>query len=161
MCPNCESILGPNPRPHSESKCPLKKASFCSICGKGKHVNSECTLASKLSNSAKTIQSVKVSNSPNLYIISGTKKSYSSYKDLHGLSSEEIKRIKEHLSERGFIIALPSTLPHFFIPNNNDAYKEYLKKYDLREYASVNLNRGAVRNHLEERGYILTHQDKK
>jgi len=160
-CKYCTKILGPYCIPHEEISCPLKKASFCSICGKGKHVNSECMLAPRISKSKKSIDYEQVIYTEKAYMISETKQSYKGYKELHGITNDNDKCVKKHLLERGFTPVHPCKLPPFFIPNNNDAYKEYLKKYDLHEYASVNLNRGTVTNHLEERGYILKHQDKK
>jgi len=120
------------------------------------HVNSECTLAPKLSKSTKSIDSVQIINTQKTYMMADSKNSYKGYKELHGITTEgDYKYVKKHLSERGLILAHPSTLPHMHVPNTNDAYKEYLKKYELPIYAQLKLNRGVVKNHLLERGYIL------
>ena len=79
---------------------------------------------------------------------------------MHGLTSDtNHTTVQKHLLDRGFTLKIPSTLPPKYIPNTNIAYKEYLNNNNLTAYPSLKLNRGTVREHLLELGFMLT--DKK
>jgi hypothetical protein len=42
MCKLCQDILGDLALPHDESKCPLQKSYYCSICAKYGHLTDKC-----------------------------------------------------------------------------------------------------------------------
>lgn len=113
MCRICEPILGPNCRVHTEEKCPLKKASFCSICGPNTHFNGDCPL--KLAArpfSHKPIPSSKVIKKEKIYIMPNKNSSYMEYLRFHEIVFDTVFHenrlaVEKHLASRGYILKNP------------------------------------------------------
>lgn len=116
MCTNCESILGPNPRPHSEDKCPLKKASFCSICGPNTHFLANCPRKfATIPYKQEAIPSVKPVIGKRVYCMPNTNDSYMEYLRFHSILFESSihnnrKAVEKHLTNRNYILENPPCL---------------------------------------------------
>lgn len=114
MCPYCLAILGPYCRPHEEVKCPLKKASYCSTCGKGKHSQSECP--QKVSITLNYIPSIKPVYDTIEFLITHNDIGYMRYLEMVEYKLSEISAdsidsnreiVREHLLTRGYTLVNP------------------------------------------------------
>jgi len=114
MCNTCYKILGPHCKPHEESACPLRKAMYCSICGKGKHFTNDCPLRSN-ANDTKVITSVKC-EAKNTYSLQHKIDVYIDYLRANNQefgSTLLLNRnlVERHLLTRGYILVNPYKTP--------------------------------------------------
>ena len=110
MCIICNKILGPNCKPHEELACPLKKAMYCSNCGKGKHFTKECPLRSS-ANKSLDIPSIKP-QAQRTYQLANKMDVYLEYLRANGqdfgLTLVKNRELTEkHLKTRGYVLVNP------------------------------------------------------
>ena len=111
MCPYCLPILGPYCKHHEESECPLKKAAYCSTCGKGKHSQVDCP--EKVLRRLDAIpNSIRKPFTTKLYVLANNNDAYMAY--LQNVSIEPSVILEEnrllvakHLRTRGYVLVNP------------------------------------------------------
>lgn len=110
MCVVCAKILGPHCKPHEESACPLKKAMYCSSCGKGKHFTKDCPRRSS-ANKTPEIPSIKP-QAQHTYQLSNKIDVYIEYLRANnqefGLTlTKNRELVQKHLQTRGYVLVNP------------------------------------------------------
>ena len=110
MCPICQPILGPNCRHHEIVNCPLRKAMYCSSCGKGKHFTVDCPR--KLKSLKKMyIPSLKP-DAINSYMLPHKNNIYIEYLRLRDQKfdipiARNRQLVEEHLKGHGYVLVNP------------------------------------------------------
>jgi len=111
MCKYCLPILGQYCKSHTEDACPLKKAMYCSLCGKGKHSTTECSLKPTISQK-KVIPSEKIVYTEKIYYMAHTNAGYIEYLQKHSIDfSSSIDGnhilVAKSLLESGYVLQNP------------------------------------------------------
>lgn len=154
MCRYCLSILGPHCKPHEESNCPLKKATYCSTCGKGSHMQINCP--KKLLHRLDAIPNSEINPpSAKLYILPNTNDAYMTY--LQNVSiepsvvlEENSRLVAKHLLKRGYILTNPLQKNIIQLPYTMASYLEYLKTK-----TPIEIDQSSVEKHLIDGGFVL------
>jgi hypothetical protein len=112
MCKFCVSVLGPHCKPHNENECPLKKSSYCSLCGPGKHFSKDCPMKPK--KISVYIPSIKSIIKDKIYYLSNSNEVYIEYLRFHNLSfdmtlAKNKLLIQIHLQSKGYTLRNPIT----------------------------------------------------
>lgn len=109
MCKHCAPILGPHVRAHNEDECPLKQASYCSLCGVNGHFSKSCA---KKVPKIDPISNLPLESPKQIFMMADNNQGYVEYLKLHSQPQSTLKErnkalVEEHLKKREYTLMNP------------------------------------------------------